>query len=98
MMDLKSLGMIMILPTVAMAVFIAWRSRGESGELLHCIAVVLWIMANSTWMIGEFFFADTTRPIAITFFVAGIATVLAYYLILLPLGMRAARNDQATRS
>ena len=97
-MDLKALGLFMILPTIAMAVYIAWRSRGELGELLHCIAVVLWIMANSTWMIGEFFFADTTRPIAISFFAAGIATVLWYYLIILPLRLRAARNDQATRS
>jgi len=96
-MDLKLMGLIMVVPTLAMALFIAWRSRHEVGELLHCIAVVLWIMANSTWMIGEFFSADGTRPLAIVFFAAGILTVFWYYLIILPMRSRAARNDRATQ-
>ena len=45
-------------------------------------------MANSTWMIGEFFYDDGTRPIAIIFFVAGILTALWYYLVLLPMRLR----------
>ncbi|MEO8591675.1 MAG: hypothetical protein ABI432_19995 [Flavobacteriales bacterium] len=97
-MDLKLLGVIMIGPTLAMALFIAWRCRQELGELLHSIAVVFWIMANSTWMIGEFFFADGTRPLAMCFFIAGILTVLWYYLIVWPSRMRAARNDRTTQA
>lgn len=91
-MDLRIAGMVMIFPTLAMAIWIAWRSRKDLGELLHCVAVVFWITANGTWMTGEFFFADGTRPLAIVFFVLGLLTVSVHYLILLP------RERAATRS
>lgn len=97
-MDLKLLGVIMVVPTLAMALYIMWRSRSDLGELLHCIAVVFWIMANSSWMIGEFFYNDGTRPIAIGFFVGGILVALWYYLILMPMRLRSVRNDPATRA
>ncbi|MBK6830882.1 MAG: hypothetical protein IPG92_09200 [Flavobacteriales bacterium] len=80
-MDLRIMGMIMIVPTLAMAVWIAWRSRTDRGEFLHCLAVVFWIAANGTWMIGEFFYNDGTRPIAIGFFAAGLLTIVPYYLV-----------------
>ncbi|HRH38853.1 MAG TPA: hypothetical protein PK760_10935, partial [Flavobacteriales bacterium] len=82
--DFKLLGMIMIVPTLAMAIWIAWRSREDIGELLHSLAVVFWIMANGTWMTGEFFYNDGTRPIAIGFFIAGLLTLLPYYGYVLP--------------
>ncbi len=78
-LDFKVLGMIMIVPTVAMAIWIAWRSRTDRVELLHSLAVVCWIMANGTWMTGEFFFHDGTRPIAAVFFVLGLLCILPYY-------------------
>ena len=83
-MDLKLLGTIMITPTVLMAVWIAWQCRAERDELLHALAVVFWIMANSIWMIGEFFYADQTRPLAQVFFVLGLLCVAAYYLVVRP--------------
>ncbi|HEX2615991.1 MAG TPA: hypothetical protein VHL57_00540, partial [Flavobacteriales bacterium] len=83
-MDMHLFGVIMIVPTVAMAVWIAWRSRDEIGELLHSVAVVCWISANSIWMIGEFFYRDRTRPVAACFFVIGLLCVAWYYLVLLP--------------
>lgn len=89
-MDLKLAGVIMVVPTAAMAIYIAWRSRSEIGEFLHCLAVVAWILANSTWMIGEFFYQDGTRPLATAFFVAGLALVGWYYLIVLPRRLRRA--------
>ncbi len=82
-MDLKVPGLVMILPTFAMAVWIAWRSRHDLGELLHCVAVVFWITANGTWMIGEFFFDNRTLPLAICFFGAGLLTLIPYYGYLL---------------
>lgn len=83
-MDLRMLGMVMIVPTVAMAVWIAWRSRSDLGELLHSLAVVLWITANGIWMTGEFFYDDGTRPVVVGFFVAGLLTIMPYYLFVLP--------------
>jgi hypothetical protein len=84
-MDLKVMGMIMIFPTVAMAILIAWRWRADRYEFLHSLAVVLWIMANGTWMTGEFFLNDGTRPLAALFFVAGLCAVGWYYLGPVPL-------------
>ncbi len=52
-----------------MAIYIAWKSRKGSSELLHSIAVVFWIMANSTWMIGEFFHDDQLRPAVAVLFI-----------------------------
>ena len=78
---LHRLGTLMIAPTLAMAVWIAWRLRKETGELLHALAVVCWIAANSVWMIGEFYFNDGTRPQAMVFFVLGLVCVAWYYLV-----------------
>jgi hypothetical protein len=80
----KIAGVAMILPTIFIAVYIAWRSRSEPADLFHNLAVVLWICANSTWMLGEFFCDDCTRPFAICFFVSGLLVVSFYYLVILP--------------
>jgi hypothetical protein len=94
-MDQKMIGTIMIAPTVLMAIWIAWKSREEIGELLHSLAVVFWIMANGTWMIGEFYFEDGTRGLAIPLFLLGLACVAIHYLILLP--VRALRDGRVRR-
>lgn len=95
-LDLHTAGVVMIAPTVGMAVWIAWRCRAEIGELLHGLAVVCWILANSVWMIGEFFFEDHSRRIAALFFFAGLACVAWYYLVVLPRDRRAAAVDAGT--
>lgn len=74
----------MIVPTVLAAFHITWLSRHNRVELLHNLAVSCWIIANGIWMVGEFFFNDTTRPYALVFFVIGLAFVGSYYLVYLP--------------
>jgi ABC-type Mn2+/Zn2+ transport system permease subunit len=86
--DLKVLGTLMVAPTVVMAAWIAWRSREDIGELLHSLAVVCWILANSTWMLGEFFFHDSTRPLASVFFMLGLGCVAWFYVVIRPRRMR----------
>ena len=88
----KTLGVTMFFPTIAVAIWIAWKSREEIGELLHCLAVVCWIMANGIWMIGEFWFEDTKRQVAVPFFIAGLLCVAWYYLVLLPRNGRRAKG------
>lgn len=78
-MNFRIAGLIMITPTVGVAIYIAVRTRRTPVEFLHNLAVVCWICANSVWMIGEFFFADGTRPIAAVFFIAGLLLVGFYY-------------------
>jgi hypothetical protein len=80
----KELGMIMIIPTLAAAFHIAWLRRTIKTELFHNLAVCSWITANSIWMIGEFFFDDSLRPVAAAFFLLGLLTVAYYYLVFIP--------------
>lgn len=72
-------GLIIAVPTFLLSVKIAWDCRRDIGDLIHNLAVVLWITANIVWMIGEFFFDDGTRGIAKFLFFAGIALISVYY-------------------
>lgn len=83
-MEWKIAGMIMIIPTLLVAIHIAWRSRKIIADLFHNIAVCLWISANATWMTGEFFFNDGLRQYAMLFFIAGIVVVSIFYLVHFP--------------
>ena len=79
-MDIKVLGVIMIFPTLFLAFYITYKFRKLLAELYHNLAVCFWIMANTVWMIGEFFFDDTFRPYSIAFFLAGLLLILYFYL------------------
>lgn len=48
--------------------------------------------ANGIWMVGEFWFADTKRHVAIPFFIAGLVCVGWYYLVVLPRQVRKAKS------
>jgi hypothetical protein len=75
------LGTLMIVPTISIAIYITWKFRQFKAELFHNIAVCFWISANATWMIGEFFFDEKTKPIAVVLFLMGLAVLGYYYLI-----------------
>jgi len=84
----KPLGVAMIFPTLIIAIVIAIRTRHIVSELCHNIAVVLWITANSYWMIAEFLAFDenivtadvTYKHLAVIPFALGIIIMLYYYL------------------
>lgn len=71
----------MIVPTISVAIYITYKNRLISAELWHNLAIVFWITANSVWMIGEFYYDDTTRPYALIFFILGLISVGYHYLI-----------------
>ncbi|KAA9339899.1 hypothetical protein F0P96_00480 [Hymenobacter busanensis] len=95
----RPLGLTMIVPTLAIAMVIAWRTRHLVSELAHNLAIVLWISANSYWMISEFFHFDevlvapgvTGKHLSLVPFVAGILVLAYYYLVQKP---RESRNEQ----
>ena len=60
----RTLGMIMIVPTLGAAIFITWRAKHHRTDFAHNLAVVFWITANAWWMTAEFFEFDET-PIAL---------------------------------
>ena len=88
----KELGMAMILPTLSLAIWFSWRNRKIISELCHNLAIVLWITANSYWMISEFFGFDETpvwkqfegKHISLVPFLAGALILVWYYLFKKP--------------
>ena len=78
-LEFKIGGVVMIAPTLGMAIYLLWRSRRSKPEFFHNIAIVLWIMANSIWMIGEFNEQDW-RQYAVVLFGAGLGVLVLYYL------------------
>jgi hypothetical protein len=75
----KTMGMVMIMPTLSLAFYITWRMRKMRDELLHNLAVCCWITANSIWMTGEFYTEDTWRNYAAVFFILGLTIIAWYY-------------------
>lgn len=87
-LSFKWLAGVMIIPTLAIAIIITWRTRQFVSELCHNLAITVWIMANSYWMITEFLKLDdkiafatyTYKSLAIVPFVLGLV-ILGYYYI-----------------
>ncbi|MCF8341916.1 MAG: hypothetical protein K9I82_13140 [Chitinophagaceae bacterium] len=88
-MNFKELGMLMIVPTMTVAIIILFQTRHILSEFIHNLAVVFWIVANCTWMIGEFWGIDENligniglRQLAIVPFGLGLVVLLYYYIFL----------------
>jgi hypothetical protein len=84
----KELAMAMVIPTLTIAIVIAWRTRHIAAELSHNLAIAFWISANSLWMISEFFKFDTMvirgnftgKHLALIPFTIGVLILLYYYV------------------
>ena len=84
----RPLGIAMIFPTLIIAIVIAFRTRQYMSEVCHNVAIVVWITANSYWMISEFMHFDTNilfgqytyKHLAIIPFMIGILILAYYYL------------------
>jgi hypothetical protein len=76
----RALGVAMAVPTIALAAYLVYRVRSNSRDVVHNAAVLFWLCANTTWMIGEFWFADSTRPQAKLFFIAGLGMLMLFYM------------------
>ncbi|PZP47176.1 MAG: hypothetical protein DI598_11260 [Pseudopedobacter saltans] len=87
-LGIKWLGIVMVIPTLTIAVIIAWRTRHMMSERCHNLAITFWIMANSYWMISEFYVFDqkplygsfTYKDLALVPFFIGVITLGYYYL------------------
>jgi hypothetical protein len=95
----KVLGIAMIFPTLIISLIIAWRTRHIKSELAHNLAITFWIIANSLWMITEFFHVDTKiffgiltgKHLSLIPFILGMCVLLYYYIIQKP------REDRETQ-
>lgn len=86
-LNFKWLAIIMIVPTLAVAVMITWQTRKMRSELFHNLAIDFWITANCTWMVGEFFGWDENlygtlglRQFSVIPFSIGLSIIAYYYL------------------
>ncbi len=88
----------MIIPALTVAVTITWQTRKITAELYHNLAVLLWIIANSLWMAGEFYGFDEgtwgSRHLALLPFGAGLLILLYFYIFLAPSKSFRDRNQQ----
>lgn len=80
-------AILMIIPTMAVALIITWQTRNMRSELFHNLAIVFWITANCTWMVGEFYGWDENlykglglRQFAVIPFSIGLSIIGYYYL------------------
>ena len=88
----RELGITMIVPTLSVAIWIAWRNKHIKSELAHNLAIVFWISANAYWMISEFFEFDTMviwknftgKHLALIPFTIGALILLYYYIVQRP--------------
>lgn len=88
----KPLGIIMVVPTLAVAIWIVFKNKSFVSEVCHNLAIVFWISANSFWMISEFFEFDETKILfgltgketAMIPFIMGLCCLIYYYLIWRP--------------
>ncbi|PST83741.1 hypothetical protein C7T94_07990 [Pedobacter yulinensis] len=88
----KPLGIVMIFPTLIIAIVIAYRTRALMSELCHNLAILFWISANSYWMISEFAGVDhlpvcgwiTYKHLALIPFLTGLFCLAYYYLFWRP--------------
>ncbi len=76
MLQLRWLGIIMVIPTVTIAVMIVYITRKTIDIFLN-LAILCWIIANSLWMYIEFFTTGELKlwssiPFAVGFIFTGI--------------------------
>ena len=79
MLDLRLLGVVMIIPTLAIALLIVFMTR-KAVDLYINLAIFFWICANSLWMYLEFFTDGKYKLVAAFPFALGfIFTGIFYY-------------------
>ena len=84
----KPLGILMIIPTLVISIIILYNTRKTVSEVCHNIAITVWIMANSYWMVSEFLGFDEHiiygtiiyKHLALIPFFTGVLALAYYYL------------------
>jgi len=94
-MGWKTMGVVMIVPTLFLSIYISKFFRDIPSERFHNNAVICWIIANSYWMITEFYefeelyIFEPIKYVHLTLipFIAGLLLIAYFYLFV-------AKNDE----
>ena len=79
MLEWRWLGVLMVIPTVAMAIYILLKSISHVEFYIN-LAICFWITANSFWMCAEFFnFTEYKMLAGIPFGLGMFAVAIFYY-------------------
>jgi len=81
MLEIKWLGTLMILPTISVAIWIAWMCRATKDVYIN-LAVLCWIVANSAWMLMEFFNWEAYKLYTALPFSLGLIFTLYFYVLI----------------
>lgn len=79
MLELKVAGTIMMVPTLFFAFFIAWKTWSGNAGYINA-AVFFWILANSYWMMSEFYMAEAYKELAAIPFGLGLVCSLLFVI------------------
>jgi hypothetical protein len=79
MLELKLMGALMIIPTLALCVYIIYKTR-QTREVFINTAILFWICANSFWMLMEFFVKAEYKFYATIPFALGFIFVAWFYI------------------
>ena len=77
LMTWRTTGIIMAIPTVAVAIILAVLTKKDNTRFLPNVSIAFWIMANANWMVAEFFDLPI-RFFSVVPFVAGIIVFMVY--------------------
>ena len=78
MLELRWLGIAMILPTLILAVMIVLATRKTTDVYIN-LGILFWICANSLWMYIEFFTQNESKLLAAFPFALGFVFVGIFY-------------------
>jgi hypothetical protein len=78
MLELKWLGAIVMFPTLFVAVYIVYKTR-HTAEVYINAGILCWIVANSYWMMIEFFNDNHYKNLAAIPFALGFLFVGIFY-------------------
>jgi len=79
MLELKALGALMIAPTLFLAVYLVIKTLRTKDMFIN-MAIFFWILANSFWMLMEFFNNNQYKNFAAIPFSFGFLFVAAFYI------------------
>lgn len=80
LMEYRTAGMIIAVPTILVAFWVAYISRKDKNMFLPNISIAFWIIANANWMAAEFYDLKT-KPLSIYPFLAGLLVFVVFILI-----------------
>lgn len=76
--ELQFWGVMMIIPTVGVAIVLTIQSLNQKQGFYSNFAILCWMVADSTWMADEFFVLNI-EWLTLTLFCLGIFSMLFYY-------------------